>query len=115
MYQHRVSFAAGKGHDQHQYIVQAKASHVEITIQCTLTIAEILITDKQSTRHFINILDDILIAAVWQSVYNSISITRIKHSDTMSFFFIYNFQIRINHQTKQKLVLFYCSASKQLK
>ena len=64
MQQECFYLASCKGKDEHQGIVESEFSHVVVTVQCALAVAEVFIGQQQAAVGTLYVLDDILVSAI---------------------------------------------------
>jgi succinyl-CoA synthetase alpha subunit len=85
----RVLLASCESKNQHQSIVQAKASHVVIAVKGAMAVAEVFVALQQTAVVALCVSDNILVSAISQLIDNGITIASVKCTDSLSFLFAY--------------------------
>ena len=105
MQQECFYLASCKGKDEHQGIVESEFSHVVVTVQCALAVAEVFIGQQQAAVGTLYVLDDVLVSAIVEFIDDGVSISCIKGSDAFAFFLWVGAQGIVNRELKKKFTL----------
>ena len=97
--------ASRKGEDKHQGIVEAEAAHVVVAIQGATAVAEVLVGLQQAAAGPVDVLDDILVASVVESIHDGISVSRVESPDSLALILGVGFEGIIYKQAKKKMTL----------
>jgi len=97
--------AAGKGEDEHQGVVQSEATHVVVAVQGASAVAEVLVGLQQAAAGPVDVLDDILVASVVESIHDGISVSRVESPDSLALILGIGFEGIIYKQAKKKMTL----------
>ena len=105
MQQECFYLASCKGKDEHQGIVESKFSHIVVTVQCALAVAEVFIGQQQAAVGTLYVLDDVLVSAIVEFIDDGVSISSIKGSDAFALFLWVGAQGIVNRELKKKFTL----------
>lgn len=94
--------AAGKGEDEHQGVVQSEATHVVVAVQGASAVAEVLVGLQQAAAGPVDVLDDILVASVVESIHDGISVSRVESPDSLALILGVGFEGIIYKQAKKR-------------
>lgn len=81
MNEQHVAPGSSKGKSKHQHGVQSERTHVVIAVERAVAMVEIFVGDKQGAAIAIDVLDDILIAAVGELVDDDVAVAGVEVSD----------------------------------